>query len=128
MPGDHSPIHLPSVPNFDGRNLGTNAAEMLQELGGRGRVKVAVDRAAKLAGLSYWRAYDIWYGKARRIEDFEIEKITKALGGLKQRAARNELRELKDRLARLEARLAEGDTDFYRQDVDGLGETLRARS
>jgi hypothetical protein len=100
---------------------------MLRELGGAGMVKVRIDRAAKLSGLEYWRVFDIWYGKARRIEDHEIEKIARALGNRNERAARNELRELKDRLARLEARLAQGDADFYRPDADYLGDALRVR-
>lgn len=43
------------------------------------RTKYAIDRAAKRAGLSYWRAFDIWYGKARRIEEHEAQNIETAL-------------------------------------------------
>lgn len=43
------------------------------------RTKYAIDRAAKRAGLSYWRAFDIWYGKARRIEVHEVQGINAAL-------------------------------------------------
>jgi hypothetical protein len=43
------------------------------------RTKYAIDRAARRAGLSYWRAFDIWYGKARRIETHEAESIETAL-------------------------------------------------
>lgn len=127
MPGHPSPIQLPQVPNFVGRSLGDTPASMLKDLGGGGPVKVALPRAAERAGLHYWRAFDIWYGKARRVEDHEVEKIKTALGTLNDRAARNELRDLKARLARLEARLADGDADFHRPTTDFLGETLRLR-
>lgn len=42
------------------------------------RVKVAISRAARAAGLPYWRAYDVWYGKARRIHADEIQAIRAA--------------------------------------------------
>jgi hypothetical protein len=75
------------------------------------RTKRAIDRAAQLTGLSYWRVFDIWYGKARRIEPHEIENIKQALDAKNERertneqATRDELRTLKLRIARLEARL-----------------------
>ena len=56
----------------------TDARAALHELAepwSRGdRVKVAIDRAARRAGLAYWRAFDIWYGKARRIEPHETRR------------------------------------------------------
>jgi hypothetical protein len=70
--------------------------------------------------LSYWRAYDIWYRKARKIEPYEIEQIQEALRIKHERAARNEFHDLKIRLARLEASLATRDPDFYSPDIDGL--------
>src|SRR5947209_14578977 len=39
----------------------------------------AIDRAARAAGLSYWRAFDIWYGKARRIDAHEAAQINEAI-------------------------------------------------
>lgn len=70
------------------------------------RVKTAIARAAHLAGLSYWRAFDIWYGKARRVEQFERERIFKALAEKRSLAAQNELHDLKLRLLKLEAQLS----------------------
>ncbi len=84
------------------------------------RVKSALDRAAKLAGLSYWRAFDLWYCKARKVEEYEIDAIKEALRIKNERAARNELHQAKLLLATLEARLGAGDADFYRADIDGL--------
>lgn len=85
-------------------------------------VKSAIGRAASLARLQYWRAFDIWYRKARKIEDYEIAQIAEALRIKNEKAARNELHQAKLILARLEARLNSGDTDFYRADIDGLRE------
>ena len=72
------------------------------------KVKTAIDRAAKLTGLSYWRAFDIWYDKARQIADFEVEQIAAAIEAKNERDARNELRDLKARIARMESVLAQG--------------------
>src|SRR5690242_1594515 len=85
-------------------------------------VKSAIGRAAALASLQYWRAFDIWYRKARRVEDYEIAQIAEALRIKNEKAARNELHQAKLILARLEARLNSGDADFYRADIDGLRE------
>lgn len=84
--------------------------------------KVAIDRAAKRAGLSYWRAFDIWYGKARRLEPYEADAITDALAEKNREDVRNELHDLRLRLARMEARLATQDPDFHRVSIDALRE------
>jgi hypothetical protein len=96
----------------------TDAAAALRELSepwSRGdRVKAAIERAARRAGLSYWRAFDIWYGKARRIDQREHARIAEALEHKRKEATRNELHELRLRLVRLEAILARTDPDFRR--------------
>jgi hypothetical protein len=98
------------------------AAEALRELSkpwpDGDRVKRAIDRAAKLAGLEYWRAFDIWYRKARRVEDYESAAIAKALEEKNILDARNELSELRTRFDRLEASLARRDQDLHREKVD----------
>lgn len=83
-------------------------------------VKAAIDRAAQRAGLPYWRAFDIWYRKARRVEQFECVLIADALERKRKEAARNELHELKTRIARLESLLAQADADFYGADIAAL--------
>ena len=102
----------------------SDAAVMLRELSepwsAGERVKSAIGRAARLASLSYWRTFDIWYRKARRIELYEIEQITQALRAKNERDARNELQNIRSRLAILEARLDAGDSDFHRPDIDGI--------
>lgn len=89
------------------------------------RVKTAIARAAKLSGLSYWRAFDIWYRKARRIEKIEIARISEALQKKKAEDARNELWGLRLRLERLEALLSKTDTQFHRETIDRVRTQVR---
>lgn len=85
------------------------------------RVKAAIQRAARASGLPYWRAFDIWYRKARRIDHSEIVAIADAIEKKRDREARNELQELRTRLAKLESRLSQTDPEFYRPQIDFLG-------
>lgn len=107
----------------------SDAALMLRELSepwaSGERVKTAIDRAAKLARLTYWRTFDIWYRKARQIEDYEIDQILEALRIKNERTARNELHELRSRLIRLESRLASGDADFHSPSIDYARDVVR---
>jgi predicted phage-related endonuclease len=82
------------------------------------RIKAAIGRAARAADLSYWRAFDIWYGKARRIEPAEADRIAAALARKSEERARNEFHELRTRLLRLESLLVSTDPDFHRPTVD----------
>jgi hypothetical protein len=106
----------------------SEAAVMLRELSlpwepGE-RIKSILDRTSRLAKLSYSRTYEIWYGRARRIETYEVEQIAEALRIKNERAVKNELQELRSRLARLEATVSK-DSDFYRPDVDYARDMLR---
>lgn len=85
------------------------------------RVKAAIQRAARLSGLSYWRCFDLWYDKARRIDASEMTAIADAVAKKREREARNEFQELRTRLAKLEARLAQVDEDFHRPTIDWFG-------
>jgi hypothetical protein len=100
----------------------SDAAAMLKELANPWKpgefVKDVITRVAPLAGLSFWRASDIWYAKARKIDPAEIEKIQEALRIKNRRSVRNELHELKTRIAQLEARLSLRDADFHSPDID----------
>lgn len=91
------------------------------------KVKSAIGRAARLASLAYWRTFDLWYRKAHRVEDYELNQIREAVRLKNEQAAKRELSDLKTRLAILEARLASGDSDFYRPTLDVLGKTVRGR-
>jgi hypothetical protein len=102
------------------------ASNLLRELAsprGDGEfIKTTIDRVSKLSKLKYWRAFDLWYKKARTVEEYELDQIREALRIKNEKAARNELHEAKLILARLEARLNAGDADFYRPHIDGLRE------
>jgi hypothetical protein len=90
-----------------------DAQVALKELAARqpgDAVKRAIENAAKRAGLSYWRAFDLWYGKARRIEDFERVQIATAIARKREQDARAELHDLRLRLTRLESILTLNDT------------------
>lgn len=105
------------------------ASVALRELAGAGtrgdRTKAAIQRAARIVGLNYSRAFEIWYGRARRIEQYEREKISEALDRKRREHARNEFHELQTRLARLEARLSRTDEDFHRETIDSVREQAR---
>lgn len=106
----------------------SDAALMLRELSypwepGE-KVKSVIDRTSRMCRLSYWRTFDIWYRKARKVEDYEVAQIAEALRIKNEKAARNELHDLKLRLARLEASL-QGDADFHSPTIDFARETMR---
>ena len=84
-----------------------------------------IERSARLAGLSYSRCYEIWYGRARRVEPAEVMRISEALDRKHQRDARNELQELRLRLARLESLLVLSDEEFHREDIGALRGAMR---
>lgn len=100
------------------------AAEGLRELarpvGSDDRVKSQIGRAARRAGLSYWRAFDLWYRKARRVEAVEIEAI-RAARAARSRERSDELaclaadfEALAERVSRLAARPGGSDADALR--------------
>lgn len=89
------------------------------------KIKAAIARAAHAAGLTYWRAFDIWYGKARRIEPSEAEQIQAAVRRKSEEHARNELHDLRTRLLRLESLLVQTDPDFHRDTVDLTRQQVR---
>ena len=88
-------------------------------------VKAAIDRAARAAGLSTTRTFDLWYRKARRVETYEQDAVAAALDRKRKEAARNELHELRTRLLRLESLLAQSDPDFHRPSLAANREHLR---
>lgn len=85
------------------------------------RVKSAIARAARLSGIAYWRAFDLWYQKARRIEPSEMAALADALQRKRELEAKNELHDLKMRFAKLEALMASTDEEFYRPTIDWIG-------
>lgn len=103
----------------------TQLRQLAEPWAGGEKIKVVIGRAAKRAGLGYWRAFDIWYGKARRVEDFERDAIAEALERKQREAARNELHELRARLERLESLLVQSDPDFHRPSIDAARGQVR---
>lgn len=91
-------------------------------------IKRAAKAVNKAAGLSliYSRAYEIWYGRAK-ITIEEKEAIAAAAQWKREKEARNELSELKTRIARLEARLVQTDEDFHSPQIAAFGHAMRGR-
>ncbi|BEV44393.1 hypothetical protein [Afipia carboxidovorans] len=106
-----------------------DASDALKELAdprpGGEPVKVAIARASSLSGLSYWRTSDIWYRKARRVEDYEVQQISDALEHKREMEARNELSALRIRIEKLDALLRQTDQGFYRPSIDPVGAPVR---
>lgn len=92
--------------------------ELAQPWVGGEKIKVVIARVARRAGMKFSRAYEIWYGRARCIEQFELNAVAKALEKKRREDARNELQELRTRLARLESLLVQTDPDFHRESID----------
>jgi hypothetical protein len=84
-----------------------------------------INRAARRSGISFWRVFNIWYGKARCVDEPERRAVQAALDRKRREAARNELHELRTRILRLESLLAQSDPDFHREDLAALGEQRR---
>src|SRR5690349_3321549 len=100
-----------NTPNFVGSL--EKASEFLRELGAPiepGQTKRSIERASKLAGFSYTRASDLWYRKARRVEDFEQDAIAAAVAKKRKLDATREFEELRTRMQRLEAMLSSVDS------------------
>jgi hypothetical protein len=88
------------------------------------KITAIIERCARLADLKYSRAFEIYYGRARRIEPDEIARINEALDQKNQRDARNEFQELWLRVARLESLFAQNDPDFHREDLATLRQAV----
>lgn len=75
-----------------------------------GSVKERISRAARHLGFSFSRTFDLWYGKARRIDAHEIDEVRARQA--REEALRDETRELlavlHRRMADIEARLVAG--------------------
>ena len=85
--------------------------ELAEPRPGGDMVKRAIGRAAKLAGLSYTRAFDVWYGKARRIDAHEAQQIEQALQSKREKDARNEIQDIRTRLLKVESRIVSESSD-----------------
>mgnify|MGYP001563293942 CR=1 FL=1 len=111
------------------KNVGREIANELRALAEPRRhgekISIALDRVSRLCGFEYWRTYDLWYRKTRRVEEAERTAVKAALEKKNMEAARNEFHELKTRLAILESRLNQIDPDFHSQTIDAAREQMR---
>jgi hypothetical protein len=69
-------------------------------------IQARIASAARKAGMKYGRAYEIWYGRARRIDAHELETLRAARREQQQAAVKSELAEVYRRLDAVEAHLA----------------------
>ncbi len=88
------------------------------------KIDAVISRAARLAGLSYSRAFNIWYGKAKRIEPEERTAILSALTKKEIADERNELHALKIAHVRMESRLNQMEAALARAASAGDVETI----
>ena len=93
-------------------------SELLKELAGPGergdRTKAAINRAARLAGLDYWRAFNLWYGKVKRVEAVEADAIRDALRVKREEAACNDIYKLQLQIEQLKSRLVQTSANIDR--------------
>lgn len=93
-------------------------------------VKAAIERASKrvrvyCTSFHYWRAFDVWYRKARSIADYEIDAIIQAAEAKDAKEIRDEVYELRNRLLRLESLLVTQDPEFHRPSIDHARQAVR---
>lgn len=116
-----SPAAVGNAANLIGGNDYKDLRDGLRELASpieRGeKIMVAIERGARRCGMEPWRAFNIWYGKARHTTPEERDSISVAVQRKRREAARNEFHELKTRLAILESRLSQVDEDFHRETI-----------
>ena len=86
-------------------------------------VNALIVRAARRVGFGFERAKSLWYGEARRVDAEEMDTLRAVAAA---RAARQEAEAIHDRqrlverIAVIEARLAQIDPDFHGEDVAAL--------
>jgi replicative DNA helicase len=110
--------------------LTLEASEMLRRLSepavAGDKVKAQISRAARAAGLSYWRAFDLWYGKARRIDAHELDAIRLAQASRQQRSGdrAHELKTIAEELEAIAGRLSRLGSPEARTDLQATRAVL----
>jgi hypothetical protein len=105
-------------------SLACEAAELVRQVSPPAEglnIKGRINRASRRLGWSFNRARDVWNKDPRiSIRGHEIEALRTAARGNENKAAADELNELRERIARLEALLARtgADPDRARSDLD----------
>lgn len=101
------------------------AATLAHEIAPAGRtVGQQIAAVARKLGWSRSRTISIWYGEARRIDAREMDQLRAARDARRLQEASHEYRELRARIARLEAALAITDEAFHRPHVDALQQSM----
>lgn len=99
------------------------ASRLIQSLVGEvkpgTKVKTLIHRAAHILGWSDSRAFDVWYGKARRIDAEEMDALRQA-AQLKGRddAGRSEHKELLEHIREIKERLVQIEQELGRAQAD----------
>lgn len=70
-------------------------------------VKALIGKAARRAGLSYGRAFECWYGRAK-VRAEEMDRVRALIQAKEQETINAEIVELRARLAALEEQVARG--------------------
>jgi hypothetical protein len=83
------------------------------------RVKRAIEKASRRTGLSYVRAWGIWYGKARCVTSAERQLISTALQRKREADARRELQQHREFFTDQRGLLDAADADMDCADVVG---------
>lgn len=91
------------------------------------RVKAAIQRAAKRAGLPIQRAENLWYGEARLVRAEEMDAIRQADDArlAKEHNAREQAQQLGALFAAVASHLRETDADVDRDDIAALVKAAR---
>lgn len=108
----------------------TAAQRLLRELAGPrlagDPIKAVIGRLSRQLGFGYSRTYEIWYGRAPLLHQSEIDQLAEAFEKKRRMEARNELAELRARVARLESMYRTTDPDFFSEEITALrNSTLR---
>ena len=79
-------------------------------------VKSAIARTGRALGWRFSRTREVWYGRARRIDAFEMDRLRDAARDIERTA---------QRLLALRDALAAKDALFHRDDIGALERALR---
>lgn len=91
------------------------------------KIGVVIGRVASLVGLKYSRAFELWYGRSRRLESYEREQIREALARKELERLENDLHNWRISLAKMDAKVASLRADLNRPRLDLLGHEVRGR-
>ena len=83
-----------------------------------------INRTSRKLGWPFSRTRDVWYEQARRIDATEMDQLRAATEARRIAEASNEYKDLRARIARIEAALMAQDEAFHRPTIDALEQSL----